>query len=756
MARSRNWIALFLATFCLLSFLPAAAEEQFDLTVEMPLGGIFKYNQWVRLDVTVHNNSDEAFSGFVAFGEVQRLPINESAYRKSLTLQAGATKTVPIDIPAEYLMRGPTEVRLVRDDQLVASEKLAPFNPKGERTVGVLGDNNNAFHFLAIGSDQRDRQWIPFTVQHMKPETLSAESWVLKNLDILAIAELSPGQITPAQLNAIKEWVNRGGVLILSPGNQADSVVSLFRDFLPVKAGEGGIRTDLTELRTLAGGVAPPLAAIPVYNQAYPFFTTKQIGAGVLIFANYDVAAEPMASWQHNRQLWQKIIVQSDALESIRQKDELNPADGSLLSLSKFIPGINLPKASWIILIFAIYILLIAPILYFVLKRKDRHILAWGIIPIFAAVLSLSVYLIGRTMIVQANASYHVSKVFLLNRELAELQTASSFLSVSGGDYLIRADKGMLTVPVNPRGGSVGAGNAFLSAEDDGSTTISFRDVPYLSVEQAISSGTRNDLGSFVATLSVMGGRISGNVANQTPFAMDNLYLDLGMQRISLGAIKPGEMKNVDAIVEEIYLPEQLDSSLPVGKIETKEQYIDQLKQNATYRSAGQVRLIGITSQPIQTAEVRFAGNNHYWSVLVQNIRLQPNRDGALIYPYGTMNVSLQDQKGNVEAKSPNIFELIKGEATFALSINQAKVDATRVEIPLDQSPYRPFKKEIYHSRSGAWKTLGRAERVILTRELNDYVTQDGQILLRFSNPSDQRLSLPQPYFQVEGVEKST
>jgi hypothetical protein len=197
-----------------------------------------------------------------------------------------------------------------------------------------------------------------------------------------------------------------------------------------------------------------------------------------------------------------------------------------------------------------------------------------------------------------------------------------------------------------------------------------------------------------------------------------------------------------------------MESHLPTDKVQTREEYIDQLKKSTSYVSTDRVRLVGVTSQQLKSVEVLFEGNEYYWNVLVQKIDLQPNETGTLIYPYGTTGVSLLEQKGFVEMSTPYMYDLIKGEATFALAINQTNIDVTRVEIPLDQSPYRPFVKEIFHSKSGKWRRLDREERVILAKEIGEYLNMEGQILIRFSNPTNQRLSLPQPYFQVEGVEK--
>ncbi|HZG18167.1 MAG TPA: hypothetical protein VE710_24635 [Candidatus Bathyarchaeia archaeon] len=756
MDRMKKWVAILVVLMLLLPLLPTKAEEQYDLTVDLPLGGIFTFNQWTRLNVTVHNYSSEAFQGLVVFHQVQNVEGRETMYRKAVTITAGASQLVPIDLPAEYLLNGPVEVRLMKGDLLVAKEKLSSFNPKGERTVGVIGDNNNAFHFLAIGSDQRNHQWVPFTVQHMEPEMLPNESWILKNLDVLAFAGSSNVKISAGQIQAIKEWLNRGGVLILSGDSRPGSILAQFQDVFPVPSGQSGLRTDMTEFDHLTGGETPPLKAISVYNRNYPYFTTKQIGAGVLIFVNFDVTAEPLASWQHNRQLWQKVLMQSNALDSIERKNELTPVDRSLLSVSKYIPEVKMPKATWNIAIFMVYVLMIAPVLYWILKRKDRHIWAWGIIPVAAVVLSLSVYLIGRTLIVQTNSSFHVSKLLLLNSDMAEVQTATSILSVSGGDYDLRLKKGMLTVPANQTGRSLGEEGAVIATDANGSSTLSFRNVPYLSEKQIISSGIRTDIGSFESHLSVMNGKITGTIVNRTTFALENLYLDLGMQRISLGAMKPGEKKQVEAKVEEYYIAEQMEGTLSTEKAQTREEHIEQLKNSTSFVGSNQVRLVGISSQPLHSVDVLFEGKNHYWNVLTQKIRLQENQMGTLIYPYGTNNVFLMDQKGNVESNTPNMYDIIKGEATFALSLNQANINVTRVEIPLDQSPYRPFKKEIYHSKSGTWKPLGREERVQLTTELDEYLNEEGRILIRFSNPTDQRLTLPQPYFQVEGVEQSS
>lgn len=357
-------------------------------------------------------------------------------------------------------------------------------------------------------------------------------------------------------------------------------------------------------------------------------------------------------------------------------------------------------------------------------------------------------------MVTKTNASYHVSLIHLLEDGLAEVESASSFLSVSGGDYQVTTDENTLIAPISERNGDFTSGGAIVSYDGEKGSSIFFHQVPYLSLKQTISTAIRKDMGMLDASLHVEGKQIVGTVQNKTAYALDSLYLDLGLQRISLGAFQPGESKKVAATVEEYFLPDQSYNQVLPEAQESREDYIKNLKWNVSYASNTKIRLVGITSQPIDIVNVQFAGQNKYWSVLAADAELDANTTGKLVYPYGTLPVYLEEQSGFVESKQPNTWDIVKGEVTFALSINRQLDQITRVEIPLDKSPFRPFKKEIFHQKSGTWKVLGRAERVILEKNMNEYVDKDGNIEIRFSNATAQRFTLPQPYFQVEGVER--
>ncbi|NGQ96321.1 hypothetical protein G3578_14240 [Brevibacillus sp. SYP-B805] len=750
-----KWLlALVLIVQCLIA-IPAAADEPFDLSIHLPLGGVIKNNQWTRVEVSITNNGGERFSGEMEFGDEPHSGLNRAIYRQAITLDAGETKNVPIDLPAEMLMQGPTEVRLIKGEQVMATEEFPPITPKGERVVGVIADEPSAFHFLAIGSDQRLDNWIPFTVQHFEPDALPDQSWILKNLDMIAIGPLTSGKLKENQLAALKEYVRRGGVLILSARPGDDELVQQFRDLLPVAGGQGGMLTNLGELERWTGSTPLPLSSIPVYNRQFLLITAKQIDGGVYLFANYDVTAEPMASWQYNRQLWKKVLTQSKAVERMAEKDERSPLDVSLVSLSKLIPGVQVPSVGWIILIWLVYLLVLAPGLYLALKRWERREWAWGIIPVTAILLSVTVYLFGRTTVAEEDASYRVSMLRILDKDLTEVQTAASFLTVSGGSYSVRAENGFLAVPLAYNQVNMADDDTMMGTDGQGSKTIQFRNVPYLSIKQAVASGILRDIGSFDAVLQTNGDRLQGVIVNRTRLPMEEVYLNLGLQRIALGSLQPGEKKQVDAKIEEYVFPQQSDQDSPYERALNREQQIARQKEWLMNGESNQLRLIGVSSQPLHTLELLQQGQKHDWNVVVQNISLMPDASGHIVYPYGTLPVQKIDEKGIVDYRHPNIWNLGRGEVTFALSVDQSGLDVTKVEIPLDQSPYRPFRKEIYHAKTGKWKQLGREERVILGKELGEYLNREGQILVRFTNPTDQRFSLPQPYLRLEGVEKS-
>jgi hypothetical protein len=744
-----KWVLVLALVFLGIMAQPAAARDQLDLTVTMPLKGAVKYNGWTRIEVTVANHG-LPFAGFLELGTDKfRSSSRQSTIRQELQMKQSETKQLVFDLPSEMLMRE-LELRVLEAGKVVQTQLIPASALRDERIVGVVHESDSAFHFMNLNGDKIG-QGVPYMVKNLQPDSLPTESWIYQNLDILALGGQQAGRLSDAQIAAIKEWIRRGGVVVLAAGPHQDAAVDRFRDLLPVKRGESGLLNDLSELRSYTGDLEIPFSSIPVYDRNAPLFVSKPIGAGILLFANFDVTKEPMASWQHNRQLWQNVLERHGAIRLLEQKGGGDAFNRSLLLLSKYIPGVQTPSVGLIIAIWAFYLVLAAPVLYLVLKRLGRREWAWGIIPAAAVLLSAGVFLIGRPLVVKEDSSFAVSSIRIVDEKLAEVQSATTFVTVAGGDYQVETEEGFLSLPLSGNHGDFQP-MGVIRKEGSGNTLV-FQHVPYLSGRQAAAYGVRSDIGQFRTELTVIGNQLQGRIKNDTTFDLEHVYLEMGMQRYSVGALKKGEEKRVDTAIEPVYLPGGDDSGF--SRKETLEEQVERIK-NSLLESDGseQIRLVGVSSKPLPIIRLQTEHQAHYWNVITQAVSLRPDENGKITYPYGLLGVDVYQGSGDFERKSRNLGELGKGTVTFALKVGHLSGTIDRVTVPLDLAPFRPFHKEIYHARSGQWKNLERDQRIELRENVREYINRDGVILIRFTNPGHQRISLPMPFFQVEGEEK--
>ncbi|WP_126426666.1 hypothetical protein [Brevibacillus marinus] len=750
-----KWILLLALALSGLSAPPAAAADSVGISVDIPVNGQVKFQQWTRVQVTLTNNG-APFAGSVTIYQTHIGGGNQrdTGISQQVSLAEGESKPYAFDLSGEMLNNYSLVVKVFDDaGREVASQPIITAGQPSEgAVVAVIADDPNAFHFLAMNNERSARTDLPsFTVLHLTPEDIPEQSWVLKNVDILAVSGSAAGSLRDGQLEAIEEWVRRGGVLLLSAGPGQEETVRPFAELYSLPSAAPGETAQLDQLREIAGDDPLPLAAIPVYHRELPLVSAKQAGAGLLLFANYDVTAEPLASWQYNREWWQHLLHKYGALERV-EKNSRDLFNHSNSLLSKMIPGVEPPDARLLFVLWLLYVLVVAPVLYIVLKRIDRREWAWGIIPGLAVLFSIGVFTIGRAQVADGNTSFTVSQIEIIDERLAEVSAAGSFLHIAGGSYTVEAAPGFVVSPFWRSAGELSEIKASIARDADGKTRITLERVPYLTIRQIAAAGVRQDVGAFAADLTVEQNRLQGTIANNTAFDAEELYVQLGMQRIALGPLKKGEAKTVDEKIEA-FITDSHDDALAYGSRLTREERIERMRQELLdEHRTDNLRLIATTTQPLALFAMQEESEDHHYNVLSQNIRLAPNEDGRIVYPYGTLPVRMVEDKGEFINVTPSAYEVAGGSVTFALAVGEADFTVKRLEVPLDLSPFRPFDKEIYHAASDTWQPLAREQRVVLEeQQLEEYVNRDGSLLIRFRNPSAQPLTLPKPLFQVEG-----
>lgn len=739
-----KWVLIFVITWLSISIRPAMAENNVDIQVEMPLGGIVKHEAWMRLGVKV-TSQEKDFTGVVELSKKQFKKNNDVNYRRPIKLEQGKSSTVFFDMPTQILL-DEWYIQVTQNGQIVKSERVRIPFPGDGRFIGVVSEGGNAFHFLAVNQAQ-SKMNRPLSVHNLTEQMLPDQSWIYQNIDMLALAGNSGSTINDQQMTAIKEWIKLGGVVVVSAGPNQDTLIQRFADILPVEAGKAG-QIDLKQaLGEYDIANAAPEGSIGVYNRDLPLFVSKTSGKGLLLFVNYDVTAEPLASWQFNPQLWQNVMIKNGAKKVLEDSLFYDTMTRPFIDLSKKIPEVQTPPPFWMVALWGGYVIVVAPLTYFVLKRMKRPEWAWGVIPGFAILLTVAIIAIGKPSVVKTSSSFTVNQIGLLDEKLAQVRSAATFLAVDENNYDVQVEPSIIALPLKSGRYEYEYLPEGLKENEE---KLSYRKLPYLTPKQAISIGVLHDLGDFDTYLQVNDNRLQGRVKNRTVYSYDQVYIQVGFQRIPVGPLKKGEEKQVDAVLESLFMPRESSTDEP----KTPEHRILELKKSvADYQQGDHIRLIGITTEAVPVMTMKVPHQAHYWNVVHQTINLEPNDRGLVTVPYGVLDANMLEVTGDYDS-SGFIWQLGKGTISFELRTDQAGVDLKRITIPLNHSSYKPFRVEYFHQKSGRWIAVEPGTKLVLDDEIEQVLTPNQTVLVRFTHDGAARLALPEPLFQVEGVRK--
>lgn len=282
-----------------------------------------------------------------------------------------------------------------------------------------------------------------------------------------------------------------------------------------------------------------------------PLFASRQIENGRVLYAAYDLAQEPVASWPGHPFAW------SALLGNELQKNNMKAMTGNyspLMNLSyilNFFPTLKMPSFNVLAWLIAVYAIVVAPLLYWLLKKADKREWAWWIIPLIAVVASGTVYMIGASDKTKELA--HTFNVVELDGSgLGKVKSATAFFSPGSGDYRLELPANTY-VKIQRDGGAFSGADSSRNLVEVGpkSTEVQLLDMPQWSLAKLwVEQRRQNEgLGQLKVNLFINDkGNIDGNVANTTNTNLKNAALVVGGKLYTLGDLEQGKTVSLASV----------------------------------------------------------------------------------------------------------------------------------------------------------------------------------------------------------------
>jgi hypothetical protein len=536
---------------------PPSEQPGLSMQAEAAFDGYFKYGEWLPVWVQLENNGRDLEA------EV-RVRVTGSwgatTFAAPAPLPAGSRKRIPVYVLPNNFSHV-LEVELVADDEvLLAQEIPVKSQPNINYLVGLIAPARGALSFITGAS--LPGQERPKTLIDLSLADLPERPEGLRSFDTLILDDTDTSSLTPEQKLTLETWVRQGGRLVIGGGAGATRTTIGLPDSILPFAPRGEVEVErLPGLADFAGAEpirVPGPFVVATGDEAkgrtlaaqdgLPLVRERAIGAGFVNFVTLDLTASPFDAWTGTAAFWERLLSPGAAYPEWLPPDvsARQMKSGQMTYALSRLPALDLPSIRGLGLLLILYVVLVGPVNYIVLRWQKRLHWAWASVPLITLVFSAGAFGVGYTL---RGTDLILNKIAVIELGADGAANVTSYLglfSPARQSYEIEVRDGGLLSPLtpdyNPWGpSSIGTAGEIVFVQGEPSRVRGLA-VNQWSMQTLLTEGTWADFGHIGADLQIEEGEaLVGTVRNETTLILKDTSLVLGNHFVRLGDLRPSQ-----------------------------------------------------------------------------------------------------------------------------------------------------------------------------------------------------------------------
>lgn len=540
----------------------AGAALQVQITAEANFDGNFRPGEWVPVTIALANGGGAVTGDAV----VESGPPggNQARYSQRVELPPGSQKVLTIHARVDGGSSLTAYFEAGRDRATAPAISLRPSRTSQE-LVGVIADDAVAGEELrralvnAYGTGRIEAVVFP-------PDQIPDNTFGLNSFSGLVIGDATTGRWSAEQRAALAQWVARGGTLVVTGGPNARKVAEGLGDLVPLRPRDSVTAPQITALGSgtlsglwvLATGDLIPEATRAAEQNGVSLIVSRPWGRGSVTSLALDPGTGAFAAWSGATSFWTRFALDTPLPASLQAPFDQNhtatyqSVGGQpyrIANVLRDLPGLSLPPTWAVGLVLLLFIILIGPVNYLVLRRMDRRELAWVTIPALTIIFALGIYAYGAGTKGREITVNSVSIVRIApEARAAEVQAFYGIFTPSRGTRDFSVATGAFFTGFTQygfeNGGELGGDVRFEQGANGGVRQASFAQWTQRTV--AAQGAVDPAPLAIRAELRWVGPKLLGTVTNTTNRTIEDALLVYDNAYLNVGDLAPGASQAVD------------------------------------------------------------------------------------------------------------------------------------------------------------------------------------------------------------------
>ena len=291
-----------------------------------------------------------------------------------------------------------------------------------------------------------------------------------------------------------------------------------------------------------------------------PIFLQKESGRGAVVVAAIDLGLEPVVSWTNNKDMVSQMLSMVGNSYTEELLEGYYTLGGYYYEVSTAISktaDIKSPSALLYLLIFVVYIIIMGPVTYIVLKKKKRRELLWIGVPIVAVIftgiimISSIIYRIWRpfssevAVIEVANNMENEYVYGALYNPYSKGYSATFNPQYSKYEAFIYDDESIDYYSYDEQEIDIGTDYKYaINEAAEGITLDIQKDKAFTPTSFSVEGGTVNN-SDIVTDLQSVGDKFQGTVTNNTSYTIKDVVVAYKGQCVIIDELSSGEVYNI-------------------------------------------------------------------------------------------------------------------------------------------------------------------------------------------------------------------